>query len=65
MLQASYATIENPDDLVKNVYAPYIEKYRSEFELGELTSYELGIRKLNEFLKVNGAENNFNKKQKM
>lgn len=62
---ASYATIEGTDDLVKKVYAPYIEKYRSEFELGELTSYELGIRKLNEFLKVTGSENNFNKKQKI
>jgi hypothetical protein len=62
---ASYATIESPDDLVKKVYAPYIEKHRSEFELGELTSYELGIRKLNEFLRVNEAENSFNKKQKV
>lgn len=62
---ASYATIDNVDDLVKKVYAPYIEKYRSEYELGELTSYELGIRKLNEFLSVNGAENSFNKKQKI
>lgn len=62
---ASYATIESVDDLVKKVYAPYIEKYRSEFELGELTSYELGIRKLNDFLNANGAENSFNKKQKI
>jgi len=62
---ASYATIDSVDDLVKKVYAPYIEKYRSEFELGELTSYELGIRKLNEFLTVNGAENSFNNKQKI
>ena len=62
---ASYATIASVDDLVKKVYAPYIEKYRSEFELGELTSYELVIRKLNEFLTVNGAENSFNKKQKI
>ncbi|UII56539.1 hypothetical protein LS684_03385 [Cytobacillus spongiae] len=61
---ASYATIESPDDLVKKVYAPYIEKHRSEFELGELTSYELGIRKLNEFLRANKAENSFNKKTK-
>ena len=57
---ASYATIESVDDLVKKVYAPYIEKYRGEYELGELTSYELGLRKLNEFLRVNGAENSFN-----
>lgn len=62
---ASYATIESVDELVKKVYAPYIEKYKSEFELGELTSYELGIRKLNEFLKLNGSENNFNKKQRI
>lgn len=56
----SYATVENADDLVKKVYAPYIEKYRSEFELGALTSYELGIRKLTEFLRGYGAENSFN-----
>lgn len=62
---ASYATIENPDDLVKKVYAPYIDKHRSEFVLGELTSYELGIRKLSEFLRVNEAEKSFNKKQKI
>ena len=62
---ASYATIEEIDELVTNVYAPYIEKYKNEFELGELTSYELGIRKLNEFLKINDAEKNFNKKQRI
>ena len=62
---ASYATIESPDELVKKVYAPYIEKYRNEFDPGELTSYEFGTRKLNEFLKDNEAENSFNKKQKI
>lgn len=62
---ASYATIESVDELVKKVYAPYIEKYKSEFELGELTSYELGLRKLNEFLKVNCSENTFNEKQRI
>ncbi|GAA4867907.1 hypothetical protein GCM10023310_54460 [Paenibacillus vulneris] len=62
---ASYATIADTDDLVKKVYAPYIEKHKNEFELNELTSYELGLRKLNEFLKVNGAEASFNKKQKI
>jgi len=60
---ASYATIESPEDLVKNVFALYIEKYRNEFELGELTSYEMGIRKLNEFLEANDAVSDFNKKQ--
>ena len=62
---ASYATIEKTDDLVKKVYAPNIEKYRSEFELGELTSFELGSRKLNEFLQVNDAQKNFNEKQRI
>ena len=62
---ASYATIDKTDDLVKKVYAPYIEKYRGEFELGELTSFELGIRKLNEFLQVNDAQKNFNEKQRI
>jgi hypothetical protein len=62
---ASYATINNSDDLVKKVYSSYIEKYKTEFEIGELTSYELGVRKLNEFLKENDAEKNFNKKQRI
>ncbi|MBM7408732.1 hypothetical protein [Methanococcus maripaludis] len=61
---ASYAKIENPDELVKLVYAPYIEKYRNEYEIGELTSYELGIRKLNEFLDANDVTN-FNEKQRI
>lgn len=62
---ASYATIEDPDDLVNKIYAPYIEKYRSEFESSSLTSSELGARKLTEFLQENGAWRNFNKKQKI
>lgn len=62
---ASYATIENTEELVNRIYAPYIEKYRDEFELGELTSFELGIRKLNEFLEVNDAHKDFNEKQKI
>lgn len=62
---ASYATIEDPEDLVNKIYAPYIEKYRSEFETGLLTSAELGTRKLMEFLRENGAESNFNKSQKI
>lgn len=62
---ASYATIDKTEDLVNKVYAPYIEKYRSEFQLGELTAFELGIRKLNEFLQVNDAQKNFNEKQRI
>jgi len=62
---ASYANIKSTDELVKKVFVPYIEKYSSEFELGELTSYELGLRKLNEFLDANDAVSNFNKKQRI
>lgn len=62
---ACYATIKTIDELVRKVYAPYIEKYKDEFELGELTSFELGIRKLNEFLEVNNAYHDFNEKQKI
>ena len=62
---ASYATIDSIDELVKKVYAPYIEKYSTESELGELTSNELGIRKLDEFLKANGVESHFNLKQRI
>ncbi|MEC1771960.1 hypothetical protein [Schinkia azotoformans] len=62
---ASYATIEDPEDLVNKIYAPYIEKFRDEFEKGPLTSAELGTRKLMEFLRENGAESNFNKSQKI
>ncbi len=62
---ASYGTIETVEDLVKKVYAPYIEKHKNEYELGELTSYELGLRKLNEFLESNDAESAFNEKQRV
>src|SRR4051794_16879877 len=62
---ASYATIADAEDLVNKIYAPYIEKYRNEFEDVTLTSAELGNRKLNEFLRENGAGTNFNKNQRI
>lgn len=62
---ASYATITDTEELVNKVYAPYIEKNRDEFDLGILTPFELGIRKLNEFLKENEALNSFNKGQRI
>lgn len=62
---ASYATIKTVEDIVGKVYAPYIEKYRHEFEAGDLTSFELGTRKLNEFLAVNEADKTFNEKQRI
>ncbi len=62
---ASYATIKTPDELVRKIYAPYIEKHRAEFELGELTAFELGKRKLLEFLRENDAERSFNAQQRI
>lgn len=62
---ASYATIDSKEYLVKHVYAPYIDKYKKEFELGELTSYEFGIRKINDFLKFNNAFEKFNHSQRI
>lgn len=62
---ASYATIKTVDDLVKLVYSHYIEKYRDEFVLGDLTTYELGLRKINEFLLANDAQDHFNLKQRI
>ena len=62
---ASYATLRSVDEMVKVVYAPYIEKNRREFELGVLTSYETGIRKLSEFLQDNDAEDAFNARQRV
>lgn len=63
--EASYATIETPDELVTKTYARYIEKYREEFENDALTSFELGRRKLNEFLEDSGSGKRFNNKQRI
>ncbi|EPY6469414.1 hypothetical protein ACWO4B_000013 [Clostridium sporogenes] len=62
---ASYAKIKIPDDLVDKIFASYIEKYKDEFELGELTAYEKASRILNDFLKKNNALKNFNSKQRI
>ncbi|WP_254178446.1 hypothetical protein [Cytobacillus oceanisediminis] len=62
---ASYPTIETPDELVTKIYAPYSEKYREEFENDALTSFELGRRKVNEFLEDSSAGKKFNNKQKI
>lgn len=62
---ASYARIKNPDDLVDKIFASYIEKYRDEFELGDLTAYEKASRILNDFLEKNNALKTFNSKQRI
>lgn len=62
---ASLATIETMDDLVDRVYARYVKKWSAEFGLGELTPEEMARRRLAEFLSANGAENSFNKRQRI
>lgn len=62
---ASYAKIKNPDDLVDKIFTAYIEKYRDEIELGDLTAYEKASRILNDFLEKNNALKNFNSKQRI
>jgi hypothetical protein len=50
--------------LLKKFMLTILINHLSEFELGELTSYGLGTRKLDEFLSVNEAEKSFNKSKK-
>lgn len=60
-----YAKIKTPEDLVDKIFASYIEKYRNEFQLGELTAYEKASRILNDFLEKNNAAKIFNSKQRI
>ena len=62
---ASYAKIKTTDDLVDKIFAWYIEKYKDEFELVELTDYEKASRILNDFLEKNNALKTFNAKQRI
>lgn len=62
---ASYAKIKTTDELVDKIFTSYIEKYKDEFELGELTAYEKATRILNDFLEKNNAAKTFNSKQRI
>lgn len=62
---ASCAKMHSPEDLVDKIFIDYIEKHRGEFELGELTPREKGLRVLMEFLKQNDAQKTFNQKQRI
>lgn len=50
---ASCATIKTPDELIQNVFAPYIEKHKKEFDKDELTSVERAKRQLADFVENN------------
>lgn len=62
---ASYATLKTTQELVQNLYAPYIERHQEEFELSMLSATELAIRRLNEFLATNNATQDFNRRQRI
>lgn len=62
---ASYATIESVEEMVEKIYGPYIQKYTHEYQGTDLTPFELGYRKLIEFLEANDSEKSFNTKQRI
>lgn len=64
---ASCATIKSDDELIQDVFAPYVEKHKDEFqsEVG-LTTTELSKRILTDFLDANGITSGaFNTKQRI
>ena len=62
---AAYASIETPDDLIREVYSGYVEKHKDEFvDHKELTSTEIAQRKLDRFIK-NNQITSFNKLQRI
>lgn len=51
---AGYATIKSTDELIQNVFAPYVEKHRDEFgQYTGLTSPEIAQRQLSDFIQLN------------
>ena len=62
---ASCATIKSTDELIQNVFSPYVEKHRDEFEQQyELTSSEIAKRQLNDFVEMNNITM-FNARQRI
>ena len=61
---ASCAAIKTSDELIQNIFAPYVEKHRSEFGEDTLTSSELAKRILADFMKQNNITA-FNSKQRI
>lgn len=63
---ANYALIDSPEDLVDRLFAPYVERYRTEFTGStELTSVDLATRRLRDFLEKNQAGQSFNSRQRI
>ncbi len=62
---ASYASIKSIDEIVEKIYAPYIHKYKREFQIGERTEQEFAKRNITSFLSENNSLNTFNTKQRI
>jgi len=61
---SAYAKIKTREELVSRIFAPYVEKHKSEYsDLKNLNPKEIATRKLNEFLRETNALDTFNKKQ--
>ena len=62
---AGYATMKSTDELIQNVFSPYVEKHKSEFntQMG-LTSVEIAQRQLSDFIEKNVIVD-FNKHQRI
>lgn len=63
---ASCATIKDTDELVQDIFAPYVEKHKNEFSSygDSLTSTEIAQRVLKDFIDTNGIKD-FNEKQRI
>ena len=61
---ASCATIQSTDELIQNLFAPYVEKHREEFGNKELSSNEVARRMLETFLETNNVAK-FNNRQRI
>lgn len=67
---ANYALINTPQDLVQKLFAPYIEKHKSESNYQEdinkgFTASELAYRIVSKFLDDNQSKDSFNRKQRI
>ena len=67
---ASYALLKSPQDIVQKLYAPYIGKHQSDALFLErlnkgFTSFELGNRIIEDFLRINNISQPINRKQRI
>lgn len=64
---ANYALIAKSQDLVQRLFAPYVSKHLSEFsaKYPNLTASEIAGREINDFLRANQADKDFNHRQRI